>query len=352
MKKKLKIAQVASIWLSVPPRKYGGAERIVYYLTEELIKQGHEVTLFASGDSKTSAKLSSIYPKNLYDQGVDWLDTGYDIAHIFEAYSHSDKFDIIHCHVGSNYEIIPASKLIETPVVYTFHGNLPTGKDHNGRRFLLEKYSDQNFVSISNSQRDNLPLNFVATVYNGVDLRSFDYCESPDDYLIFLGRITPKKGIVEAIKASQLAKKKLIILARVDRVDREFYEKEVKPLIDGRRVVFLGEADDRMRNKYLRKALGILVPIKWREPFGLVMIEAMACGTPVIAFDEGAVPEIVGNERNGFIVKDVKEMARAVKKLDRINRSYCRKYVEEKFTIEKMTLDYEKVYYKVLRGKQ
>lgn len=354
--KKLKIAQFAPPWIEVPPRKYGGAELIVSYLTEELIKRGHDVTLFASGDSKTQAKLVSAFPKALYWKGVPWTDSYYPLFHTLTTFEKAENFDIIHNHYG--YFGLCFSSLVKTPTVTTYHGDFVSAEKNLGKYKILKKLRRFPFVSISNSQRKlaSLKLNFAATIYNGIDVKQFQFNAKPNKYLTWLGRITPKKGLLEAIKVAKKLNLPLKIAAKIDKnclSDVEFYEKEIKPLIDGKKIIFLGEIKGyKEKSNFLKNSLALLNPITWNEPFGLVMIEAMACGTPVIVFNRGSAKEVVENGKTGFVVKNINEMVKAVKKVDKISRRACRQRVEKYFTYQKMVSDYEKVYYKILRTKK
>lgn len=358
-KTKLKIAQIAPPWVSIPPKKYGGTETVISNLTEELVRRGHEVTLFASGDSTTKAKLVSAFPKALYESGVPWTNGFYPLYHAVTAFERAEEFDIIHDHF--QFLGLCFSAFVKTPMVSTHHGDFETVEKDAAKYQILKKFRNNSFVSISDSQRkySSLGLNFVATVYNGIDLQEFKFSDKSDNYLVWLGRITEKKGILIAIEAAKRSGLSLKIAAKVDMnnpPDVEFFEKKVKPLIDGKSVEYLGEVDFAQRNDLLRNALALLNPIQWNEPFGLVMPEAMACGTPVIAFDRGAVREIVRDGFNGFVVEpldkegkiNVGGLVEAIGSIDKINRKGCRKSVEENFTVDIMADKYEEVYYKIL----
>ena len=354
--KKLRIAQIAPPWIEVPPKKYGGTELIVSYLTEELIKKGHDVTLFASGTSKTQAKLVSAFPKALYWKGISWADSYYSLFHALTAFERAEDFDIIHNHYG--YFGLCFSHLVKTPMVTTYHGDFALAEKNFGKYKILKKLRHLPFVSISNSQRkfSSLKLNFVTTIYNGIDVEKFQFNAKPGKYLTWLGRITPKKGLLGAIKVAKKLNLPLKIAAKIDKncsSDVEFYEKEIKPLIDGKKIIFLGEIEGyREKSNFLKNSLALLNPITWNEPFGLVMIEAMACGTPVIVFNQGSAKEVVEDGKTGFVVKNINEMVRAVKKIDRISRKACRQRVEKHFTYQEMVSSYEKIYYKILRIKK
>jgi len=361
--KKLKIAQIAPPWISVPPKKYGGTELIISHLTEELIRRGHQVTLFASGDSVTTAKLFSVYRKALFEKGIPWNDTFHFLFYASTVFEKIKNFDIIHNHF--NYWGLAFSRFTKIPMVTTYHGDFATAEKNPARFQILKKFKKNAFVSISNSQRKftKANLNFIATVYNGIDLKKFKFNNKSQNYLVWLGQITEKKGIIEAIKAARKARIILKIAGGVDKnhlLDVGFYERKVKPLIDGKQIKYLGEVGSFKKNILLRNALALINPVKWNEPFGLVMIEAMACGTPVIAFNQGSVPELVKNDQTGFIVSqfnkkrkiNIEGLVEAIKKINQIDRRECRKRVEENFTVEKMVDGYEKLYYEIVKKYQ
>jgi len=356
--KKLKIAQIAPLWVSVPPKKYGGTERIVYYLTEELVKRGHKVTLFASGDSKTSARLIPGWPKSLlkekmYGKPISWWNCVFPLLNIAKAFQVAENFDIIHVHENktclSNF-FVP---LVKTPTVITLHDPFPR-KEAKDKCATFSRYKNHNFVSVSLSHQKlwkKFGLNFVGNVYNGVDVELLKFREKKKNYLVWIGRSAPNKGAREAIIAAKKAGKKLILTGRIDKnspVAMEYFEKEIKPRL-GENIKYIGEINDKRKIKILGEAQAFLFPIRWEEPFGLVMIEAMACGTPVIAFNRGSVSEVVKNGKTGFVVKNLNQMVKAIKKINKINPYDCRTWVENNFTIEKMTDNYEEIYKKVLK---
>lgn len=354
--KKLKIAQLSPPWLEVPPKKYGGTELIISHLTEGLIKKGHEVTLFASGDSKTKAKLISIFPKALYWQGFSQEEPYWPLLHTLACFERAQDFDIIHNHF--HFWGISLSALTKTKVITTYHGDFKTVvKEKTIKYQILKKFKEAPLVAISNSQRKikGLKLNFVATIYNGINVQKFQFSEKRGNYLAWLGRITPKKGILEAIEIAKKARLPLRIAAKIDKnylPDVEFYEKKVKPLIDGKKIVYIGEIGGyKEKSKFLGGALALLNPIKWEEPFGLVMSEAMASGTPVIVFDRGAAKEVVKHGKTGFVIKNIPQAIEAINKIDKIKRKDCRLWVEKKFSKERMIDEYEKLYYKILGEK-
>ncbi len=352
MKKKLKIAQLAPPFISVPPEKYGGTELIASYLCEGLVKRGHKVTLFAAGDSKTKAKLVSAYAKSLYNQKVSWNDPYYPLFQIISCAEQLKDFDIVHNHF--HYWGLALCFLTKTKALTTYHGDFNSVAKNTPKYKLLEKFQKSNFISISNSQRKvkDLKINFIANIYNGIDVSQFQFSAKPGKYLVWLGRITPKKGILEAISIAKKTGLPLKIAAKIDQnlvSDVDFFNNKVKPLIDKKQINYLGEIGGyKAKSNLLKNALALVNPIKWQEPFGLNMVEAMACGTPVIVFDRGSAREVVADKKTGFIVKNTQEAVQAVKKIDLIDRSACRQRVEEKFNKDKMVQEYEKIYYKML----
>ncbi|RJO59605.1 glycosyltransferase family 4 protein [Candidatus Parcubacteria bacterium] len=350
--KKLKIAQVAPLAERVPPKKYGGTEIVIYNLVESLITRGHQVTLFARSDSKTSAKLSPLYrpdPRAKKRQSA----RGYLVPNFWQTlelgrvFENANDFDIIHLHIGTTF--FPYARLVKTPCVLTLHGRLNTAE----AKFVHSAYPEIPLVSISNNQRRPLPkLNYAATVYNGIDLQKFKLGAGRGGYLAFLGRMSPEKGPVQAIQAAKKSGRKLVMAAKLDLVDRAYYQKKVEPLIDGRQIVFLGEINQKQKIEMLKNASGLLALIQWEEPFGLFMTEAMACGTPVIATARGSVPEIVKNGETGFVVKNLSQALRAINNLSKISRLACRQRVENYFSAQTMVDNYEAVYYKLICSKK
>jgi len=347
----MKIAQIAPFEESIPPKKYGGTERIVYHLTEELTKKGHDVTLFATGDSKTSAKLLPTFPRALRSIKIGQNFKAREaykligLAKIIEILL-KENFDIIHNHIG--WRFLPFIKILKTKVVTTLHGPLDIGY----QRFVYQEFPNSYYISISKNQREPLSkLNFVGNVYNGIDIKLFPFKEKAGNYLAFLGRMSPEKGPFEAIKIAKKTKMQLVMAAKIDLVDKEYFSKTIEPLIDNRMIKFIGEVGHKKKVQLLQNAKALLAPINWREPFGLFLTESMACGTPVIAFKHGSVPEVIKDKKTGFIVKNVDEAVESLKKIDQINRRDCRKWVEKKFTSEKMASGYAKIYDKVLRYK-
>ncbi len=346
----MKIALLAPPYLPIPPDGYGGVERIVYLLTEGLVKKGHDVTLFAPGDSKTSAKLFATFPKAIGNSGELKNKPFYPLLQYEDCFSRAGEFDLIHNH--AEHLAMFLAENIKTPVIHTIHSTMFEGETTTEKRMVWHRFKRQNFVSISDSQREGMKdLNFVGTVYNGIDINEYEYIENPrGDYLLWVGRITPKKGPLEAIEIAEKKEMKLVMVAVIDPVEQKYYEEVIKPRIDGDKVEFVGELQGSSLSSLYGNAYCTLVPISWHEPFGLVMVEAMACGTPVVAYDIGSAREVIEDGKTGFVVQDQLEMVEALQNIVNIKRIDCRKRVEEKFTSEKMVDGYEAVYKKVLKA--
>jgi glycosyltransferase involved in cell wall biosynthesis len=339
---RLKIAQVSPLFESVPPKQYGGTERIIAYLTEALVDQGHEVTLFASGDSGTRAHLVPTRSRALrLDPGTrgDWLPD--HILQLERVLAHAEEFDVIHFHIDLIH--LPAVRRLGVPHLTTLHGRLDL-PDLPG---LYREFTDVPLVSISNAQRAPLDwVNWVATVGHGlpVDLYSPHPGGGGGGYLAFLGRISPEKGPDRAIAIAKAAGLPLKIAAKIDAVDRQYFESVVRPLLDHPLIDFVGEVGDREKQEFLGNALALIFPIDWPEPFGLVMIESLACGTPVIAYRRGSVEEVMSDGKTGFIVNGFEEAVQAVRHIDQIDRSTCRRVFDWRFTAPRMAYDYLDVY--------
>lgn len=340
----MRIAQIAPLWERVPPPAYGGTELIVSLLTEELVRQGHEVTLFASGDSITTATLEPIHPQALrLDNSVKEYGI-YEMLQLSQVYQRADEFDIIHSHMGCS--ALPYAPLVKTPTVHTLHGIFTPDNE----KMFIHAHK-QPYVSISHAQREpRLGLNCVATVYNGIDLSTYTYFPKPSDppYLVFLGRISPEKGTHHAIEIAKRSGWHLKIAGKVDRVDVDYYENEIKPHIDGQQIVYLGEANHTQKNILMGNAYATLFPITWREPFGLVMVESMASGTPVIAIEMGSTREVIAHGKTGLLCKNVDECVAAIDQVANLSRQACRDHVEANFSVRRMADGYLEVYQKLL----
>ena len=347
----MRIAQIAPLWEQVPPPAYGGTELVVSLLTEELVHRGHEVVLFASGDSQTSATLKPCSEESLRAMGISHGDREaqvYETLQLKKVFQQAKQFDLIHCHMDvSAFSYVD---LIDTPTVHTTHGIIPSHLEP-----LWRDASQQNFVSISDSQRRNdLDLNYVSTVYNGINTEIFPFHAQPDKespYLAFLGRISPQKGPHLAIEIAKRTGWHLKIAGKVDSVDVDYYEHQVKPYIDGEQIEFVGEANHKQKCRLLGGATATLFPITWAEPFGLVMAESMAVGTPVIAIEMGSTPEVIAHGKTGFLCGDVEHCIAALAKIDRLNRRHCREHILSNFSVRQMVDGYEEVYRQLVTKK-
>jgi glycosyltransferase involved in cell wall biosynthesis len=333
------IAQIAPLTEAIPPKLYGGTERVVSWLTEELIALGHEVTLFASGDSHTSARLEPIWPRALRLDGAVRDPNALHMLMLEKVYQRSSEFDFLHFHL--DYYPFSLFSRQPTPFVTTLHGRL----DLPEHQPVFDTFSSVPVVSISNSQRRPLPqANWVRTVHHGLPETLLMPKPVKPSYFAFLGRIAPEKGIDRAIRIAEHCGTLLKVAAKIDKVDREYFDERIYPMIKTGNVEYIGEISDRDKSDFLSGAVALLVPIDWPEPFGLVMIEAMACGTPVIAYNRGSVPEVVDDGVTGFIVEDETGAIGAVDRLGQLSRDKIRKRFEERFTAKRMAQDYLSVY--------
>jgi glycosyltransferase involved in cell wall biosynthesis len=330
----------------VPPTLYGGTERVVSNLTEELVRRGSEVTLFASGDSITSANLIPCVPRalRLDPEAPDFVTA--TLFELGEVYKRADEFDIIHNHV--DWFGFAFAECVAIPTVTTAHGRL----DVADIAYRYKRAAGQPLVSISRDQQRYLPeANWIGMVHNGIDVSRFCLRRSHGDYLVFLGRISPEKGPDRAVEIAERVGMRLIVAAKVDPADRDYYESVVAPLFRRSRLVeFIGEVDERARDQLLGGAYAYLFPIDWPEPFGLTMIEAMATGTPVIAMARGSVPEVVADGETGFVCDSLDEMVAAVERVASIDRLACRRRVERLFSVSQMVDGYEEIYTRVQNG--
>lgn len=331
----MRIAQISPAWESVPPQGYGGIERVISYLTEELVRLGHDVTLFATAESKTAARLVPI-SEHAVRQAPDLHDaTPLHVAACAMALKQADAFDVLHFHI--DFVHFPLVESTTVPTVTTFHNRL----DEPELRPMFEQFAKIPVVSISQSHRTPAPnLNWVANIYHGLPLDLYHLQDTPQDYLAFLGRICPEKGVDRAIKIANRVGMPLKIASKIDDNQRQYLEEEIRPLLDLSDVEFVGEVSDAEKQDFLGNAKALLFPIDWPEPFGLVMIEAMACGTPVIATRCGAVPEVMNDGVTGYVCDNVDECVNAIMKLDRLSREQCRLTFEERFSVTRMANDY------------
>jgi len=358
----MKIAQIAPPWIAIPPKNYGGTEMVIYNLVEALVAQGHDVTLFAPGDARTSARQIAFYAKALLEEGVPWR------AHL-KAYYHlycameqiaENHFDIVHTHLSSSTDmyIFPLTASLTTPHVATLHSNFPfdaaAGWAGDADQYYIRKFPALPVVAISESARRNqtLPLNIIDVVYNGIMMSQFSLSKKPrGEYFAWLGRFSPEKGAHLAIEAAKRAQVPLVLAGTVDRSSKEraqyFYE-VIKPQVDNDQIRYIGPANLKEKVSLLNRARGFLNPIEWEEPFGMVMAEAMAVGCPVISFARGAAPELIVDGETGFLVQNLDQMIERIAYVDQIDRAALRSYVEHNFSAEAMARNYVRVYQNIM----
>ena len=336
----MRIGQVAPLYESVPPRLYGGTERVVSYITEELVKLGHEVTLYASGDSCTTARLRSVCERALRLEGGKLLSPLAHHLNLIETVAQeADEFDVVHFHL----DYLPFSQIrrLEIPAVTTLHGRL----DIPDLYPLFREFSDMRLISISDAQRAPMPwAGWLATVHHGIPADLHQPSFQPGEYLAFLGRISPEKRVDRAIEIARMAGLPLRVAAKIDEVDRNYFESEISDLLANSDVEFVGEIAEKEKTEFLGNASALLFPIDWPEPFGLVIIESMACGTPVIAFRGGSVAEIVDEGVTGFIVESVEEAVEALQRIPSLDRRACHQRFLERFTSRRMCQEYLAAY--------
>ncbi len=340
----MRIAQVAPLHESVPPQLYGGTERVVSYLTEALVSAGHDVTLFASGDSLTSAELVPLCPRalRLDPECVDPL--AHHILLLESVADRAHEFDIIHYHI--DYLHFPLSRRSGLPQVTTPHGRL----DLPDLVPIYRRFPEMPVISISDAQRKPLPwLNWQTTIHHGLPEDLYRFHSEPGIYLAFVGRISPEKRVDRAIQIALALEMPLKIAAKVDRVDKEYFQDVIEPLLDHPLIEYIGEIGDREKEEFLGNAHALLFPIDWPEPFGLVMIEALACGTPVIAYNHGSVPEILEHGKTGFVVSSLGEAIECARRIGEINRADCRAAFERRFSARRMAHDYVRAYRQLAR---
>ncbi len=333
------IAQIAPLTEAVPPKLYGGTERVIHWLVEELVSLGHDVTLYASGDSETSARLKAIWPRALRLDGSVMDPNALHMTMLEQLRRRASDYDFLHFHL----DYYPFSLFDRQPVPFatTLHGRL----DLPEHQPVFTTFSSLPVISISDSQRKPVPqANWVRTIYHGLPHDLLTPLAAAPRYFAFLGRIAPEKGVDRAISIARRCGVPLRIAAKVDKVDREYFDEKIRPLIDGSSVEYIGEIRDAEKSEFLSGAVALLTPINWPEPFGLVMIEAMACGTPVIAFRRGSVPEVVDDGLTGFIVDDEDAAIKAFDRLPQLSRAKIRGHFEHRFTARRMALDYLDVY--------
>lgn len=344
MENRIKIGQIAPLHESIPPRLYGGTERIVHYLTEELVKGGNEVTLFAAGDSTTGARLIANVEEGLRLKQSCTDPLAHHIVQMQEVIERASEFDILHFH--TDYLHFPFSNQLSTSCVTTLHGRL----DIPDLQYVYNKFPSQKVISISDSQRKPLPqASWMGTVYHGIPQNLHQPGNGDGGYLAFLGRVSPEKGVDRAIEIALASENRIKIAAKIDKADEQYFERHIKSLLGHPLVEFVGEITEAQKTDFLGKAKALLFPIDWAEPFGLVMIESMACGTPVIAFRNGSVPEVIDHGITGFIVGSVQEAVMAISKIDLLSRSAIRRVFEKRFTAARMAENYLKIYSSLIR---
>ena len=336
----MQVAMLAPIAWRTPPRHYGPWETIVWLLTEGLVRRGIDVTLFATADSLTSARLRAVCPRG-YEEDPSIDAKVWECLHISELFEHGDEFDLIHNH----FDFLPLTytAMTRTPVVTTIHGFsspriLPVYKKYNGK---------VHYVAISEADRSP-ELDYIATIHHGIDLAQFDFRPDPGDYLLFFGRIHPDKGAREAIEIARGAGRRLILAGIIQ--DRAYFESAVQPHLDGDRVQYVGSAGPELRNRLLGGAWALLHPIRFNEPFGLSVVEAMACGTPVVAFERGSMRELIRDGETGLLCRSVDEALARLAEIDSIDRGACRRWVEARFSADRMVEDYLAVYRRILES--
>lgn len=340
----MRIAQVAPLYESVPPQLYGGTERVVSYLTEALVRQGHEVTLFGAGDSKTDAELISVVPRSLRLDPTCTDPLAPHMLMLEQVIARAHAFDVVHFHV--DYLGFPFSRRLLCPSVTTLHGRL----DQPHLVPIMEEYADMPLVSISNAQRSPLPeASWSKTVYHGLPNELLQPRYEPGEYFAFIGRISPEKRVDRAIEVAKRLGVPLKIAAKVDAADKKYYEAEIKPLLDHPLIEYIGEIGDHQKSEFLGRARALMFLIDWPEPFGLAMIESMACGTPVVAFDGGSVREVVDPGITGYIVNDMEEAVRAAAEAHTLDRRRCRAQFEQRFSAARMAREYTDLYATLIR---
>lgn len=343
----MRIAHVSPLFESVPPKLYGGTERVVSYLIEEMVRKGHAVTLFASGDSLTSARLMPMCGQSLRLDTSREDDIPHHVFMLEKVMQMADEFDIIHFHTGVLH--FPLARRLDTPHVTTMHGRL----DLSELKALAAEFGDLPLVSISDSQREPLPyMNWTGTVHHGLPLDLLPFSARHEGYLAFLGRVSPEKRVDRAIEIAVHAGLPLKIAAKIDKRDEEYFETRIKRLFEHPLVEYVGEIGEAEKGAFLGGAMALLFPIDWPEPFGLTMIESLACGTPVVAYDHGSVSEVLRHGRTAYLVDSVEAAALALDGIDRLSRRECRREFERRFSARAMAERYMDIYSALVSGKE
>lgn len=350
----MKIGIIGTIWFNTPPQAYGGTEEVIAELVNGLTARGHEVTFFGPATAKVNATVVPTVDKPLSQTSADWSNVASTVLHLTTAFEQAGSFDIMHFQLNRqpDYFGLPLARSCKTPVVTTLHFQTAGLAQAFPDRFaLLEKYQMLPAVSISDAQQQGIPMHFVRTVYNGLDIDRYPFVPTPEDYFVWIGKVKPEKGTKEAIAIAKKAGVKLKLLGVVDQGIPEYkryFEEEVKPQIDNEQIIWLGEVGMPEKAELLGKARAFINPLQWAEPFGMVMIEAQAAGTPVIAYRKGACPELVRDSLTGFLVEDEEEMVAKIAEVGTLDRRACRDHVQQHFTLETMVKGYEDAYSKTI----
>ncbi len=343
-RRKLRIAQVAPVATTIPAPKHGSVEQVTALLTEELVKRGHDVTLFATGNTRTPARLHAVFPHGYWENMDMWPWEHYELTNLAAACEHADQFDVIHYQAAYYPMSIAFSRLVKTPMVHTLH-HQPFPEQVK----LWARYAEANFVAISEYQRSALEgLNCAATIHHSLNMREFAFSGKPKDYLVFLGRFTPGKGVLQAIEIARRTGERLLIAAP----EESYYHEFVKPHVDGRQIEYVGEVCHAGKVELLGGAKALLYPIQIGEPFGLVLIEAMACGTPVATLRKGAAPEIVADGINGYTAEDLEELIAKLPDVCALPRERVRHYAEDRFSAEVMADNYIALYERLIGARK
>ncbi len=350
----MRIGIAGTLWLNTPPTNYGGTESVIANLVNGLTKKGHDVSFFGPATAKLNAKIIPTIPLPLRDMHIPWENTSYTLHHFTQIFNRAKDFDLIHVHLNKaqDYVALPFSVYTNTPTLFTTHFRLPDKKYHLDRYTVLSAYPHLPYSSISKSQQVSW-IHFIGNIYNAVNLSKYPFSATTQEYFVWLGKIMPIKGTKEAILAAKKAKVTLYILGVIDKgipQHLQYFEEEIAPLIDNQQILLYQSVGLPQKAQLLGKAKALLNPIQWEEPFGLVMIEAQATGTPVIAYKRGASPEVVQEGKTGFLVENVEEMVAAMGKIDTLRRQDCRAFVEEHFTTEKMVEGYLEAYKTVIQN--
>lgn len=349
----MKIGIIGTVWLNIPPIGYGGTEQVIFNIVTALIQQGHDVTLFAPQTANVPARVIPTLDRPLRDVNISWENVMYPLSHLTQVYEYHEKFDILHMHLNKSqdYIALPFALYRDIPTLFTLHFRIPDAIYKSDRYMLLHKYRALPFSSISQSQQTPDKLNYVANVYNSLDIADYPFVPTPDDYFVWLGKMIPIKGPKEAIIAAKKAGVKLIVMGAIEPGVTQavsYFEEEIMPLIDGKQIILKENVTLPEKAQILGHAKAMLNPILWEEPFGLVMIESQATGTPVIAFNRGAAPEVIQDGHTGFLVYTIDEIVEKMKQVDTIDRRACRDWVQRKFSNQTMAQDYLQAYQTVI----